>query len=85
MIDALAPGIWIEDHAFAREFHTRVALTDKGIERDYNNPTGALIMPIPGVLSVSVTRYSVTILKSPMFTWEEMTPAILERIPCEIL
>jgi hypothetical protein len=74
------------DNVECRIYHTRMILTDfasqgvmkcDGVE---NMVDGVLsvVIAIPGVVSANVEPHKLTVVKSPVFDWEEIEPKIRE-------
>lgn len=74
---------FIKDHRISnpdcRHYHTHEALCSDG---EFAPPMQAEICGLPGVNSCLVFRHYVHVMKSPAFTWDEVSPAIEKLLRC---
>lgn len=74
------------DSAECRIYHTRMILTDfasqavmkcEGVE-DMVDGVLSVVIAIPGVVQANVEPHKLTVVKSPVYDWEEIEPKIQE-------
>ena len=92
MFEQISPYLAIETtmEVEVRSYHTRMLLYEdnsfqmlsKTVNEDALDfeiaPVLKLFLRLPGVVAAKIEPYKLTIQRAPLFTWEEMEPAILD-------